>query len=837
MSHEFEFDCPLPNGLHARPASQLAEIAARFAADVKLSNVRTRAVANGKSVLDLVAADVGAGDKCRIELAGEDAADAYVALREWIERSLPICDEPCIEATAPSELALPRVLREANVRYHAGTIVCPGIGQGVVVSIGALSLPADLAREHALSREVEQAKVAHALASLQAEIARKLDARPSAVEAGILRAHHSIVGDVGLRKKMAEHIDAGASAGQAIVRAAEFFAARLNSAESAYVRERAIDVQDIGLQMLEAIYGDRMQRQSIELDEPSVLAAENLTPRQILALDKQLLKALVLEHAGSTSHAVILARSFDIPTLTGVAEVRAMLDAGREVIVDANLGVVIPEITPPVRRYYGRAIRTLAARRKSREESAHSPVETCDGMRMEVGANVATAEELAPAFAHGADGIGLFRTEMLFMGRDAAPSEEEQFAIYSRAARAANGKPVILRTFDIGGDKPVPYLALAAESNPFLGFRGARLYREHRELFASQVRAMARASAFGDVRVMLPMISTLDEARWAKNEIANVQAELAAAGIAHDPKMKIGVMIEVPSAAFIVDRLAREVDFFSIGTNDLSQYFLAADRDNAKVAELNSARDPAFLRLLKKIVDDAHASGRWVGMCGEMTRSPRNLALLVGLGLDEISTAAPEIPTQKAAIAALSAADCRAHLEAAMNAASVPEVEDLVAEFRVRSACRGILSAELVTLGSDSISKAEVIHEIVDALHDAGRTDRPRALEDAIWAREDVYSTGLGHGFAIPHCKSDAIGASSIALVRLEHPIEWGSLDGAPVSCVILLATRASDPDNVHMQVFAKLARKLMHEEFRERMLAAADRDGVLSCLSEELGL
>jgi fructose-specific phosphotransferase system IIA component len=364
-----------------------------------------------------------------------------------------------------------------------------------------------------------------------------------------------------------------------------------------------------------------------------------------------------------------------------------------------------------------------------------------------------------------------------------------------------------------------------------------RIYPEHREMFVAQLRAIVRASAFGRVWVMLPMICAVDEVRWVKARLAEIRSELDAAGVAYDAKLQLGVMVEVPSVAFVIDQLAAEVDFFSIGTNDLVQYFVAVDRESDKVAALYSARHPAFLRLLAKIVADAHAHGRFVGMCGEMTRSPRNLPLLIGLGLDEISTAAPEIPALKSAITQASAADCRAVLEAAMACNNIEEVDHLVAAFRGRGAAHGLLDPEFVSVGSDSLTKDEAIKELVDAFFVAGRTESPQSIEEAVWAREAVYSTGLGHGFAIPHCKTDAIAANSIGVARLARPIDWGALDGEPVSCVILLAMRATDQDNAHMKVFSKLARRLMHDEFRERMLNAKDRADVLACLADELGL
>jgi fructose-specific PTS system IIA-like component len=319
--------------------------------------------------------------------------------------------------------------------------------------------------------------------------------------------------------------------------------------------------------------------------------------------------------------------------------------------------------------------------------------------------------------------------------------------------------------------------------------------------------------------------------------VAEAQAELAADGVAFDRDMRVGVMVEVPSAAFVIDQLAAEVDFFSIGTNDLTQYFLAVDRDSDRVAALYSPRHPAFLRFLVKIVDDARRAGRWVGMCGEMARSASNLPLLVGLGLDEISAAAPEIPRLKAAIAQLATADCRAVLERALACRNVAEVDEALAAFRAGAAGGGLLDRETVIVGSDAACKEEAIQEIVDAFYVAGRTESPRAVEQAVWAREETYSTGLGHGFAVPHCKTDAVAANSIGVLRLARPVDWGSVDGQPVECVILMAIRETDLGESHMRVFAQLARRLMDGEFRQRLLAAPDGDAVLDCLAEELGL
>ncbi len=836
MVHEHRFACPLPNGLHARPASLISELATSFGSDIRLINERTGSSANAKSVLEIVALDVKLGDPCRTTVAGDDANAAQSRLADFIEHEMPGCDEALPEIAPRSEVVLPRTLRRCSARWYPGTVVCPGIARGAVVVVGGVRLPTEIASD-AEDAHAEERKLRGAIERVRSSLREKLKTAPSAVESAILRAHVAIAGDVGFAEKALASVAAGASAGRAIVEAAQYFAERMKSAESAYVRERAVDIEDIALQFLESIYGDCVRALDVVLAEAAIVVAENLSPRQLLAFDRRFLKGIVIEHAGVTSHAVILARSFDIPTLTGVADVRARLAAGTQAVVDANLGFVVAEVTPEVDRYHRRELAKGSRRRERLARHAHARASTLDGRALEVAANVSTAQELAPAFERGADAIGLFRTEMLFMDRPAAPSEDEQFEIYSAALRAARGRPVILRTFDIGGDKPVPYLNLPEERNPFLGLRGVRVYRSHQDVFDAQLRAIVRASAFGPVWIMLPMVSSLDEVRWVKSRLAEVRAELDRAKIAHDLALRIGVMIEVPSVAFQIDQFASEVDFFSIGTNDLAQYFLAVDREGESVAELYRTRHPSFLRFLVKIVEDAKRHGKWIGMCGEMTRSPRNLPLLIALGLDEISTAAPEIAALKASIARMSAAQCDELLRAATACRSADEVEALVASFRGRGETQALLDPECVAIEVDSSSKEEAIRDLVDTFFVAGRTDEPELVEDAIWAREAVYSTGLGHGFAIPHCKTDAISANSIGVARLARPIEWGSNDGEPVRCVILLAMRASDKDDAHMRVFSKLARKLMHDEFRERLLAATDCAALASGLAEELGL
>jgi fructose-specific PTS system IIA-like component len=831
---EFTFVCPLPNGLHARPASQLAEFANAFSSDFLLINSRNGVSANLKSTLAIISADIRSGDECSLRVRGVDEEQARGALREYILRDLPKSDEPLAQPSQERRNPLlPRALASSARECHFGVAVSPGIGKGKSVILG-MSLPPDLSAEKADDPKKEERRIERALAALRERIKAMLARSMSPPEMGVLKAHLAIVEDVLFSEKIAESIRNGRSAGQAVLETAQYFGAVMQRSDSVYIRDRAVDIQEISLRLLDEIYGSRFTAPSVELNEPSILVAETLAPQQLLGIERQWLKGVVLEYAGTTSHAVILARSLGIPTIVGVKDAPMVLPANHDLVVDANRGFVVPNGTSAVKQFYDRESHALAARQAAVARNGSGQASTVDGHRLEVAANVSSGEEVGLAFAGGADAIGLFRTEMLFIGRDRAPTEEEQFAIYRDAARAAAERSIIVRTIDIGGDKQVPHLNLPDEPNPYLGYRGMRIYAEHHDFFRTQLRAILRASAFGHIQIMAPMVSTLEEVLWFKEQISQVQNELRAQDVACDRAIRVGIMIEVPSVAFILDQLCEQVDFFSIGTNDLNQYFLAVDRDNAKVAQLSNVRHPSFLRFLKHIVDGVHRGGKWIGMCGEMAGDVRNLPILVGLGLDEISASASQLPTLKDKISSLSAQECERLLFQMMNCAQLENVEDILDDYRLPEN-KPLLDPDLVIIGSDSQTKEEAIRELIDSLYVAGRTEDPDGLEEVVWARESMYSTGLGHGFAIPHCRSDAVTTNSVAVLKLKNSLEWGSVDEKPVHMVLLLAIRESDPSNSHMQVLAKLARKLMNEEFRQQLAQFQDARNILAYLSQEL--
>lgn len=832
MVREHAFSFPLPNGLHARPASHLEEMARGFRADIVLANDHNGRRARVTNVLALVATDTNQHDACRLVVEGEDADAAFAALTGYLSGAFLRCDDPPPVAAGPAEgSSLPRSLRAAGLGEHwRGTVACRGLGWGRVVTVAGLAAPPELLAEASRGTDVELERFDQAVAALLEQLAR---ARRTATgpEAGLLQAHLGMLRDVSFAAQVTARIRAGAAAGPAIAAAVAVIAEGFRHARNPLLRERVLDLEDIAGRLLEKLSGPAGVPRLPALTGPSVIVAESLTPGQLLALDRRQVQALVLGRAGQTSHTVILARSFGIPTLTGVAAAPATLRADTELVVDAELGLAVPAPADAVRRYYERE--RVKFSRLAAQVSAQTgrPAATADGRRLEVGANIASAGEAAAAFAQGAEGIGVFRTELLFTGSATPPTEDEQCAAYTAAVRAAAGRPVVFRTLDIGGDKPVPFLPLPAEDNPFLGCRGVRLYANHAALLKTQMRAILRAAAQGPAKIMIPMIASLEEVRLAKRLLAEARAELPAGTPAGE--VAFGIMVEVPSVAFALDELAAEVEFFSLGTNDLAQYFFAADRGNAVVASRYSVFAPAFLRLLRQVVATVRARGRWIGLCGEMAEDARALPLLVGLGLDEISLVAPRIPATKAALAGLNAADCSALLDAALRCADAGAVLDLVAARPAPE--RPLLAPELIAFDVDARSKAEVIRALVNLLHLAGRTEAPAVVEEAVWRREDLGSTGFGEGFAVPHCKCDAVTAPTVAIARLRTSVHWQALDGRLVDVVVLLAIRASDPAREHLKTLARLSRLAMQDEFRALLRRESDPAALVAALQTQL--
>lgn len=838
MALDFAFTCPLPNGVHARPASAIEELARRFSSAVTLTNERTGNSADASSVLGIIGLAIGHGDPCRLVVSGSDERAAFASLTEFLRDRLPHSDDGLPSGPAAvSEIQLPRLLADAGAAIHRGTPVVAGIGAGRAVVVGAFTLPPDIPTSGAADPDAEVRRLEAALDAI-ADLGQSSVASPATgVPAAVLRAQQAMARDPEFRRRLRQAVWAdGRTAAGALADAEAHFAATLAASGSALVRERALDVRDVCLRALDRMYGVDVSAVPAPPDVDWVLVTGRLTPGEFLAIDRRRLRGLVLAHGGATSHTVILARSFGVPTLVDVAGgVPASLH-GRDVVVDADLGVLLSHVTDAARRYYALEKARDAGRRAWLWRFASSPAATVDGRRLEVGANVGSAAEAVRAFEEGAEGIGVFRTETLFQGRADPPSEDEQFDEYRKALEAAGDRPVIIRTLDVGGDKPMPYLRLPAEENPFLGYRAVRIYPEFEALVRRQVRALVRASAFGRLKLMVPMVTSVDEVSWVRRIVAEEQAAAAASRQTHDAGMPVGAMIEVPAAAFVMAQLCARVDFFSIGTNDLLQYTMAADRANPRVAALYDPMHPGFVRLLQLVVEAARAGGRWIGLCGEMGGQAEYLPLMVGLGLDEISVAVPRVGATKAALAQLSAAACDGIVGPAARCATAAEAAALLATGSWAGSAR-LFDADLIALDVEAESKAEAIKIAVDRLSMTGRTDRPRDVEAAVWAREVTYSTGFGHGCAVPHAKTDAVRSASLVCLRLRTPVDWESLDGAPVDVLFLLTMRASDTPTDHLQVLAALSRKLMHEDFRERLRRTDSAEDLCVWLRESLSV
>lgn len=838
MSLNYTFTCLLPNGIHARPASALEGVARPFASEITFLNTRTGLSADGKSVLGIIGMDTRLNDVCLLTISGPDEHEAMAALSVFLEKDFPACDEPLpgVES-GTTATRLPPMLEAAGAKVRFGTPVAPGIGQGVVVKVGGLTVPDSIPRTLDGDLEAEWSRLNAALTSLQTSYQARLSRAKASVEADVIKAHLSVARDPGFRRELERGItERRRTVAGAVADTGKHFLDMLAATGSMLLRERALDIQDVCGQILKQVYAGAIADDQKCLTADAVVVAEALTPSQFLGLDRRYLKGLVLGHAGTTSHTVILARSFGIPSLVGVADYTDLAEEGKPVVVDAALGAVVTSLTPEVCRYYDMEHRRMEGRKARWMAASAQDACTEDGHRVEIAANISTALEAGPAMMAGAEGIGLFRTEMLFMDRVQAPDEAAQLAQYRQALQEAGGRPVIIRTLDVGGDKMIPYLNLPSEENPFLGYRAVRLYPEFESLFRTQVRALIKASSAGCLKVMIPMVGCLEEVQWVRGIVAEEQAACKTEGIPFDGSMAVGAMIEIPSAVFQLEALCGVLDFFSVGTNDLLQYFMAVDRANERVAGLYNPLQPSFLRLLKMAVDSVHSQGKWIGLCGELGGQASSLALLVGLGFDEISMSATKIPEIKTAIRTLSLPGCRELAGKALECSTAAEV---VRQLEWFAAARPLplLDPALVMVDSDCSSKAEAIKQAVDQLYVLGRTDQPRGVEEAVWQREAVYSTGFGHGFAIPHCKTDAIRANSLVVLRMKQGIEWGSLDGEPVRLLILLTIRESDQATAHMKIFAALARRVMHEEFRDRLMTAPDPAAIMDCLRDSLGL
>ena len=450
--------------------------------------------------------------------------------------------------------------------------------------------------------------------------------------------------------------------------------------DNPYMQERAADIRDVSKRILAHLLGVKIPSPATIKDEVIIVAAD-LTPSDTAQLNRQYVKAFVTDIGGRTSHSAIMARSLEIPAIVGTKEVTSIAKDGDIIIVDGLAGDVFLNPSEEVIAEYRAKAEAFAAQQAEWEKLKDSKTYTKDGHQVELAANIGTPKDLEGVVHNGAEGVGLYRTEFLYMDSHEMPTEEDQFEAYKAVLEGMNGKPVVVRTMDIGGDKELPYLPLPHEMNPFLGYRAIRISLHEPAMFRTQLRALLRASVYGKLRIMFPMIATLNDFRGAKALLEEEKTKLIAEGVAVSDDIQVGIMIEIPAAAVLAHQFAKEVDFFSIGTNDLIQYTMAADRMNERVSYLYQPYNPSILTLIKHVIDSAHKEGKWAGMCGEMAGDQTAVPLLVGLGLDEFSMSASSILKTRSLISKLTLSDMQALAAKAINeCATVEEVEALVAE-------------------------------------------------------------------------------------------------------------------------------------------------------------
>jgi phosphotransferase system enzyme I (PtsI) len=560
-----------------------------------------------------------------------------------------------------------------------GTGASRGIAIGPVFQFRRIKLVVSPREVTDIEAEIHRLNDAIDLAEEQLkQVHEKAIKEAAASEAEIFEAHLMMLRDPELWGQVESSVQAeGINVEQALVNVTSTFTEMLKVMDDEYFAARALDVQDVSDRVLRILLGVA-ESPTADLNEPSIIFADDLTPSDTILLDKSLVLGFCTAEGSATSHSAILARGLGLPAVAGAGRAVLEIENGTPLVMDGSKGLLLLNPDEDTVRVYRERAALVKMVRENALKQAAEPAITADGREVEVGANIGNVEDAHSAVENGADGVGLLRTEFLYLERASLPTEDEQYDAYQAIMDVMGKRPLVLRTLDAGGDKEIVYLDMPKEMNPFLGERAIRLCFAHPELLKTQLRAALRASVGHNLKIMFPMIATLDEVRRARAILEECQAELLAEGKEVAEDIEVGIMVEIPAAAVMADQLAKEVDFFSIGTNDLSQYTLAADRTNARVAHLSNAFQPAVLRLVRDVVRAAHAYDKWAGMCGELAGEPLAVPLLIGLGLDEFSMSPPMVPLVKQIIRGLDAEDMRGLATEALNLESPEAIKALV---------------------------------------------------------------------------------------------------------------------------------------------------------------
>jgi phosphotransferase system enzyme I (PtsI) len=497
-------------------------------------------------------------------------------------------------------------------------------------------------------------------------------------KAAIFEAHLLVLSDPELNTPIEEKIQSDkVNAESALKETADMFIMMFEQMDNEYMKERAADIRDVTKRVLAHLLSVQLVNPSM-IAEEVIIVAEDLTPSDTAQLNRQYVLGFTTNIGGRTSHSAIMARSMEIPAVVGTKTATEEINNGDLVIVDGLKGEVHINPTPELVEQYRKVHDEYEVQKAEWAKLVNEPTVTNDDHHVELAANIGTPKDLKGVIENGGEGVGLYRTEFLYMGRDQLPTEDEQFESYKTVLEGLKGKPVVVRTLDIGGDKELPYLDLPKEMNPFLGFRAIRLCLEEQDIFRTQLRALLRASTYGNLKIMFPMIATLDEFREAKTILEDEKQKLLSEGQKVSDEIELGIMVEIPSTAILADQFAKEVDFFSIGTNDLIQYTMAADRMNQRVSYLYQPYSPSILRLVKMVIDAAHAEGKWTGMCGEMAGDETAIPVLLGLGLDEFSMSATSILKARSQIRNLKKSDMEKLAQQVLNMQTTAQVIEAV---------------------------------------------------------------------------------------------------------------------------------------------------------------
>ena len=659
-----------PNGLHARPATRWVDTAKRFACEIRV--YKGPEYADAKALTSLLMLGVTQGSSLRLAARGPDARRAVDALLE-VTKSLSAEEKGDAERAHRNALAArrsaPDWLPVGNPRAIYGIAASPGLAVGMLVRHASRQLdvtdsPGDVIVD------------GEALEAALLAIGRELDLMESqtrerlgASEAAIFASQQELIADPELLRETLASVLRGHGLAWSWKTAYQARVEKLQVVADPLLAARALDMRDVGERVLARLLG--VEHQSLVLDKPSILVAEDLTPSDTLKLDMNFVVGLAISSGGPTSHTAILARTLGLPAVVAAGSALLAAPEGQLAVIDGGVGAVYLEVPEADRAAATAVIARQLETRNALRESRYLPATTTDGHTVEVAANVANAKQAAVALEAGAEGIGLMRTEFLFLERNTAPDEDEQYRVYRDMTETMGGRTLIIRALDIGGDKKVPYLNLPSEENPFLGVRGARLLLVRQDLLYTQLRALYRAAAHGPIRIMFPMVTHTSEIEALRTHCERARAQV------NGPELKIGIMVEVPAVAVLAEKFAPLVDFFSVGTNDLTQYTLAIDRQHPELASQADSLHPAVLDLIARTVAAAKKHGTWVGVCGGLAGDPLGARILTGLGVDELSMSAQDIAAVKATLRGESFSAMQALAQRALAAGSADEVRAL----------------------------------------------------------------------------------------------------------------------------------------------------------------